>query len=275
MKSVPHIYLSALSWLPESVLSQTEFAKSFKHLPLISHKEDRKVGMELPIGEDAGSVVYSPDGCLIAALSLDTVHIYNSHTGKIAEDLGGHRSFLKSVVFSPDSRRIASGSRDGSICIWNIETTDYILGNPLEGHSGWVRSVCFSPDSNRVASGSDDNTVKIWDTATGACVQTLKAVGRATQLSFSKGINSRLYTNLGTLDLDLESSINIPLTEVSSQHTNHYGYGIDSTNIWIVKDGKPMLWLPPEYRPETFIIAESMVAIGCRSGRVLVMQFSE
>ena len=98
LESAPHVYLSVLSWLPERVLSQTAFAKSFQHLPLISLKEDRKVGIELPIGKDVHSVVYSPDGRLIAADSCRTVHICNSHTGEPAEDLEDHTSYLCSVV---------------------------------------------------------------------------------------------------------------------------------------------------------------------------------
>ncbi|KAH6885000.1 NACHT domain-containing protein [Thelonectria olida] len=56
--------------------------------------------------------------------------------------------------------------------------------------------------------------------------------------------------------------------------SGHSGYGISADDLWIVKDGKNMLWLPPEYRAGASAVAELTVAIGCRSGRVLVMSFS-
>jgi WD40 repeat protein len=65
------------------------------------------------------------------------------------------------VSFSPDGRRIVSGSDDDTLKVWDAETGQEML--TLEGHSDWVRSVSFSPDGRRIVSGSDDNTLKVWD----------------------------------------------------------------------------------------------------------------
>jgi hypothetical protein len=63
-------------------------------------------------------------------------------------------------------------------------------------------------------------------------------------------------------------------TEAISQRTSHSGYGISGDGVWVVKDGMNMLWLPLEYRLEQSAVVGSTVAIGCRSGCVLVMKFS-
>ncbi|KAJ6559973.1 quinon protein alcohol dehydrogenase-like superfamily [Mycena capillaripes] len=76
---------------------------------------------------------------------------------------------VQSVAFSPDGRRIVSGSYDNTIRIWDSET-GAALGAPLTGHSGRVLSVAFSPDGRRIVSGSDDNTIRIWDSETGAAL---------------------------------------------------------------------------------------------------------
>jgi WD40 repeat protein len=75
-------------------------------------------------------------------------------------------------VFSHDSKKVASGSYDKTIRIWNAETGK--CKRELKGHSGSVNSVVFSHDSKKVASGSYDTTIRIWDAETGECKRELK-----------------------------------------------------------------------------------------------------
>ncbi|KAH7187791.1 quinon protein alcohol dehydrogenase-like superfamily, partial [Fusarium oxysporum] len=158
--------------------------------------------------------------------------------------------------------------------VWDAAMGAYI--QTFEGHNASVNSVAFSADSQRLASGSDDKTIKVWDTAIGTCVQTLE-IGRViTHLSFDSITNFLLSTDIGLLNLGLPallSAINSRSTDATLRSVHQSGWGISIDGIWVVKDGKGVLWLPQEYRVEESAVVGSAVAIGCRSGRVLLMKF--
>jgi len=81
----------------------------------------------------------------------------------------GHTSFVLSIAYSPNGRRIISGSSDKTIRIWDAEN-GAAIGNPVKGHTGNVNCVAYSPDGEYIVSGSDDRTIRIWDAETGAGV---------------------------------------------------------------------------------------------------------
>ncbi|WPJ63259.1 hypothetical protein SMAC4_13631 [Sordaria macrospora] len=100
------------------------------------------------------------------------------------QTLEGHSGTVDSVAFSPDGQRLASGSWDGTIKIWDPASGSCL--QTLKGHRSPVTSVAFSPDGQRLASGSWDGTIKIWDPASGSCLQTLKGhSGAVSSVAFS------------------------------------------------------------------------------------------
>ena len=80
--------------------------------------------------------------------------------------LQGHLVSVYSVAFSPDGRRIVSGSDDNTLRLWDAASGNTI-GRPLRGHTGSVNSVAFSPDGRGLVSGSQDKTLRLWDAITG------------------------------------------------------------------------------------------------------------
>jgi DNA-binding beta-propeller fold protein YncE len=139
------------------------------------------------IGESKGSLLEA----LLSSSSIDSLR-----TG-----LPGHTESVRSIVFSPDGKLLASGSGDQTIQLWDIaarkplatlQTDDIVRrvsfsrdGKLLAAAVGktvhlWdvvtgakldtlpkqgdkVRSIAFSPDGKLLASGNEDSTIRLWD----------------------------------------------------------------------------------------------------------------
>ncbi|KAL5526188.1 hypothetical protein ACEPAG_7527 [Sanghuangporus baumii] len=149
----------------------------------------------------------SPDGKLLATVSLRGIYIWNVDSGKLVKELVGvgsayclgfspdgrrvvsggseiviwdvdsgqriwgpfkeHTLDIMSVIFTPDGKRVISGSYDNTIRIWDVDGSTEIASGAFEAHTDYVRSVAFSPDGKRIVSGSNDNTIRIWDADSG------------------------------------------------------------------------------------------------------------
>eukprot|EP01028_Stygiella_incarcerata_P011782 TRINITY_DN685_c0_g4_i2.p1 TRINITY_DN685_c0_g4~~TRINITY_DN685_c0_g4_i2.p1 ORF type:complete len:1469 (+),score=420.73 TRINITY_DN685_c0_g4_i2:95-4501(+) len=83
----------------------------------------------------------------------------------------GHKSWVRSVDFSPDGRFVATASDDNLILLWDVESAS--IDRELKGHTDVVRCVRFSPEGTFLASSSEDRTVKVWAMPNGVCRGTL------------------------------------------------------------------------------------------------------
>ncbi len=80
----------------------------------------------------------------------------------------GHSDRVNAVAWSPDGKRIASGSTDGTVQVWDAVDGGHIFA--YRGHTRDVYTVAWSPDSKRIASGSRDETVQVWNATNGDSV---------------------------------------------------------------------------------------------------------
>ncbi len=96
--------------------------------------------------------------------------------------LSGHTDEVNSVAFSPDSTTLASGSRDGTVRLWDVGLS--IPAATLE-EDAIVRSVAFSPDGRTLAAGLDDGAVKLWDLETGTNTASFEGEVTVNSVAFS------------------------------------------------------------------------------------------
>lgn len=73
---------------------------------------------------------------------------------------------ITTLDLSPDGLRIVTGSRNGSLQLWEA-ASGAPIGKPLIGHSSYVNSVAFSPDGKAIVSASRDHTLRLWEAGTG------------------------------------------------------------------------------------------------------------
>jgi serine/threonine protein kinase len=67
----------------------------------------------------------------------------------------------KAAAFSPDDKhRLATGDRNATVRIWNVEAQIPI---ELFGHRGTVHALAYSADGKRLASAGSDGTAKVWN----------------------------------------------------------------------------------------------------------------
>jgi hypothetical protein len=92
--------------------------------------------------------------------------------------LKGHINQVRSVSWSPDGTRLATGSLDGTAKVWDVTGGRELL--TLKGHAGEV-IVSWSPDGTRLATAGYDGTAKVWEAAGAAAVQEWARQDRAVQ----------------------------------------------------------------------------------------------
>jgi len=118
---------------------------------------------------DVSSVAVSPNGKWLAGASDREVKIWEAVSGQFLRKLFADE--INSVSWSPDSKRLAGGTKNGTIRVWEA-ANGQVLGS-FSSHLGKGFSVPGSPDGRRLASGSEDGTIKVWEAESGHLLQTL------------------------------------------------------------------------------------------------------
>ena len=136
---------------------------------------------------EPASIAHS--GNLLAVPSRQgTVSIYRVSDGALLVVIPAHDSRVSAVAFSSDGRRLATGSDDRSVKVWEVSSDgrNVRLLYTLREHTSWINALAFSPDGAALASASHDQTIRIWSLSDGTRRLVLTGhAGSVTTVAFS------------------------------------------------------------------------------------------
>ena len=73
--------------------------------------------------------------------------------------LQGHRAEVYGLAFTPDSRHLLSGSEDGTLQLWEVESSQCV--RILQGYTAALFDLDWSPDGTQLASAGADTVVSL------------------------------------------------------------------------------------------------------------------
>jgi WD40 repeat protein len=161
--------ITALAFSPDgSVLA----AGGYHEITLWDPSDGRLLGRLQNVARVTQELAYSPDGRWLAAASgtpgsAGEVRLFdltaNPPASHLLDRIG---DVMCAVAFSPDGTRLAAGSSDNLICIYEVRSETRELR--IEQHADWVTDLAFSPDGRRLVSASRDKSCRVFDARTGA-----------------------------------------------------------------------------------------------------------
>ena len=154
--------LLAVSGYREIVLHRSDGSGLIARLPCLSEK--------------ITSLAFSPDGSALAAVggtpaTFGEVQLWDVAQHKLKYSVTLTNDTLFGVSFSPDGKKIAFGSTDNSIYIFDAITEKQL--QRVTDHDGWVFGTVFSRDGSQVASVSRDKALKLTDVAQGIFIENI------------------------------------------------------------------------------------------------------
>ena len=118
------------------------------------------------LGQEAFAFAAAPGNSTLfaAALADRSVKIIDAKTRITKFTLTGHTFPCRAVAWSPKGDRIATGSENAEIRIWNAKT-GALISSRKGSHLRSINALWYNENGTRLVSTSDDDTSSIWNTS--------------------------------------------------------------------------------------------------------------
>jgi WD40 repeat protein len=216
------------------------------------------------------SVAFSPDGKYLAFPDAAPrygwkVNIWNVALKKVERSFTGHKGEIMSLAFTPDGKTLASGARDGTVKLWDLQgrnapitlaANDGKVDKP--GQRWEVESVAFSPDGKTVAAGSncwmgggpalflggfagvEAGEARLWNVTTGKVMDTVKDKRRVSVAFAPKGKTLAIVFISGPFVEEL--NFEIRLWDLTGETEQWKITTKPTSRVTFSPDGKTLAW---------------------------------
>lgn len=184
--------IATAAWAAETPIAAVRFSPDGSRLALAGGESVRIVatGQNVPETSIQTKLVqvfdaaWSPDSALLAiaggnAGTAGQIELWDMHARRAVREMKPFRDLIYAVAFSPDGKRLAVGSAEGTLKLLDAASGETIT--TLTGHSGPVLCVAWAPDGGSLASGSADRSIRIWEAASGNLLRSLNNHAGAVQ----------------------------------------------------------------------------------------------
>ncbi|TNN63432.1 Notchless 1 [Liparis tanakae] len=158
----PQDLTGSLEELKEKALQRYNKVRGSAPERLVSGSDDFTLFMWNPAEDKKPLARMTGHSALVnqVLFSPDTRLLASASFDKYLTSLRGHVGSVYQVAWSSDSRLLVSGSSDSTLKVWDIKTGK--LNMDLPGHADEVYAADWSPDGQRVVSGGKDKCLRIW-----------------------------------------------------------------------------------------------------------------
>jgi WD40 repeat protein/transcriptional regulator with XRE-family HTH domain len=129
------------------------------------------------------AVAISRGGRYWAAISRQgEVRVWREEGKLLHRAWQAHTDMTLALALSPDERVLASGSYDGIVKLWEVESGALLWSG---WHTQGIMRLAFSPNGRLLASGGVDATARLWEASLGTPLEDLPHPSTVTSLAWS------------------------------------------------------------------------------------------
>ena len=134
-----------------------------------------RIVTQMRLDSEPNALVWLGDDQLACGGADSSIHLWHLDATRRSlastRELRGHEGTVTSLDVVPSSHQIISGSSDGSLRLWDVESGKLIREMK---HDGPITAVAVRNDGKRFASAGTDKTAKLWNLAEGRQIAELK-----------------------------------------------------------------------------------------------------